>query len=50
VTEPVSSPLSPKVMIDADGRRDQPEAVLAGPFPEAEQGPQRASKPAAGRP
>jgi hypothetical protein len=24
-----------KVVIDADGRRDQPEAVLEGPFTEA---------------
>jgi len=38
VTEPVSSLPAPKVTIDAAGRRDQPEAVLVGPFPEAEQG------------
>jgi ABC-type uncharacterized transport system substrate-binding protein len=39
-----------KVVIDADGRRDQPDAVLAGPFPEAEPARKRASKPATGRP
>jgi len=35
-----------KVVIDAGGRRDQPEAVLAGPFTEAEPAP----PPPAGRP
>ena len=42
------------VVIDAGGRRDQPEAVLAGPFPEAEQAPKTRPNspqiPASGRP
>jgi hypothetical protein len=37
-----------KVVIDAGGRRDQPEAMLAGPFPEAEPAPKPYPEPVAG--